>query len=38
METLALLTTAGLQIVENWIPVLILSPAIAWAAIWGDCE
>ena len=36
METLALLTTAGLQIVENFSMVLILSPAIAWAAIWGE--
>jgi len=38
METAALLATAALQIVENFSMVLIFSPAIAWAVVWGDCE
>jgi len=37
METAALIATAALQIVENWSLIFVLSPAIAWAAVWGDC-
>ena len=32
---LTLLATAGSQVAQNFAPVLVLSPAIAWWAVWG---
>ena len=37
METAALIATAALQIVENFSMAIIFAPAMAWAAVWGDC-
>jgi hypothetical protein len=35
-STLILLASATSQVAHNFAPVLVLSPAIIWWAVWGE--
>jgi hypothetical protein len=36
MDTAILLVTVAVKIAQNWAPVLALTPAVAWWAVWGE--